>query len=189
MLLERFEVMHLHRMKHRRDETLKQQVFSRFVSRIVIAVGMVLVLTVTLLLSNGGTAVHAQASYDYVGVLPAGANLAQGGTIISPNHVYLLTMQNDGNLVLTYAYNGGYVWDTHSTGSGGASFNAAMQTDGNFVIYCHGNGHVCNAYRPIYSTCTHGYNYSHLEVQDDGNVVVYTPSHRAVWARTWNYHC
>ncbi len=180
------EVVYLHRMKHRRNETLKQQVFSQFVGKMIIVVGIVFVLTIALVLSNGGSAAHAQASYNYVGVLPSGASLGVNGTVVSPNGVYVLTMQGDGNLVEGYTQ-GGVIWASNSTGSGGSSFNAAMQSDGNFVVYCHGNG--CKAYRAIFSTCTYGDNYSHLEVQNDGNVVVYTPSHRAVWARTWNHNC
>jgi len=104
--------------------------------------------------------------------LPAGATLQSGSLLASPNGRYLLVMQTDGNLVL-YAQ-GQALWASNTHHHAGAF--ATMQTDGNFVIY---QGH-----RAIWSSNSrHGASGSYvLFVQNDGNIVVYSPANRPIWA-------
>ena len=50
-----------------------------------------------------------------------------------------------------------------------------MQNDGNFVVYVLGEA--------IWSSGTAGYEGAYLEVQDDGNVVIYTKANRKpIWS-------
>ncbi|MEU1393509.1 MULTISPECIES: hypothetical protein [unclassified Nonomuraea] len=103
-------------------------------------------------------------------VLAAGETLAAGQRLVSPDGQYVLVMQNDGNLVL-YAPGNRAVWatGTHAGGSG-----AEMQRDGNLVVYA--PGHVA-----VWATGTGGR--LHLELQNDGNAVLYTDDgHLARWA-------
>jgi hypothetical protein len=58
--------------------------------------------------------------------------------------------------------------------SASGRYEAAMQCDGNLVVYA--PGHV-----PIWSSRT-GAGGSNLEIQGDGNLVIYRPGHVPVWA-------
>ena len=80
-------------------------------------------------------------------------------------------MQGDGNLVL---YGAGLVlWDSGTVHDAGDY--ATMQSDGNFVIYKAGaaiwSSVTDQTARGVYT----------LTVQDDGNVVIYSPSGKALW--------
>ena len=61
--------------------------------------------------------------------------------------------------------------------AGNGSFMAVMQGDGNFVVYGQGG--------PIWSTGTFNHPGAFLALQSDGNVVVYSSSHQALWA-SWS---
>ncbi len=61
--------------------------------------------------------------------------------------------------------------------AGNGSFMAVMQGDGNFVVYGQGG--------PIWSTGTFNHPGAFLTLQSDGNVVVYSSSHQALWA-SWS---
>jgi hypothetical protein len=90
--------------------------------------------------------------------------------LVSNNGQYTLVLQaTDGNLVL-YAPGGRALWATNR--GGGAM--AAFQTDGNFVEYS-----SCCA---LWASNTVGRGGNLLVVQDDGNLVMYAPGPRAVWA-------
>ncbi len=79
---------------------------------------------------SGTGTVHAAPSPPGQTVLHPGDTLTSGQSITSPNGVYRLAMQSDGNLV---AYDGGSVVWASGTNPGGAI--AVMQSDGNFVVY------------------------------------------------------
>jgi hypothetical protein len=106
--------------------------------------------------------------------LYAGSWLYLGDSLLSPNQVFRLIMQPDGNLVL---YNGS--WDLWSSNTGGrTATGVTMQTDGNLVIY--------NGSSPVWDSGTGGRppaTYG-LYDQNDGNVVIYAPGGAVVWA-TW----
>ena len=94
-----------------------------------------------------------------------GQSLLPGQSLQSDNRLYTLTMQPDGNVVLR---------DSESkplwrTGTGGGQIDPRdfiMQTDGNLVLYdTSGQQH--------WASKTQGNPGAFLNVQDDGNVVVY----------------
>lgn len=102
-----------------------------------------------------------------------GQRMNAGYALVSPNGVYNLQMQGDGNLVL-YNCCGTYLWEATTWGNPGAF--AVMQTDGNFVIYSATGTPLWN--RPW----TNRVSGSYLQLQDDGNLVIYAPG------RTWKWH-
>src|ERR1700730_10424811 len=66
--------------------------------------------------------------------------LAAGQYLTSPNRLYQLSMQSDGNLVLYYTWPGGRtgsLWSSRTNGVSGAY--AKMQIDGNLVVYDNSN--------------------------------------------------
>ncbi|PXX68490.1 LysM domain-containing protein [Nocardia tenerifensis] len=84
---------------------------------------------------------------------------------------YTLTLQNDGNLVLSEP-DGNVVWSTLTHGQGVE--RATLQDDGNFVLY-KGDG-------AAWSTETNGKNADRLVVQADRNVVLYGTDGSPLWA-------
>jgi LysM repeat protein len=63
--------------------------------------------------------------------LESGSSLAAGQELTSADGKHKLSMQSDGNLVLSTG--GTPVWSTETDGSG--AHRADMQADGNFVLY------------------------------------------------------
>ena len=111
-------------------------------------------------------------------ILPAGSSLFSFGqpNSVQPNSIrsresnYTLTMQTDGNLVLTGSISNP-LWHSRTYNTGG--MRATMQADGNFVVY-DSNGSA------LWSTKTYGLRGAYLKLQNDGNLVVYAP--KAFWA-------
>lgn len=102
--------------------------------------------------------------------LGAGASLAKGASLYSLDRRFILTYQNDNNVVL-YSPNGA-IWSTGTTGVATTSF--IMGGDGNLVLYNGGTG--------IWSSGTAGQGASTLTLQNDGNMVVYRNSGGATWS-------
>jgi peptidoglycan hydrolase-like protein with peptidoglycan-binding domain len=111
------------------------------------------------------------AKPDVFATLPSGATLFDGQSLVSANGRFSLDMQGDGNLVL---YGAGLVlWDSGTVHD--APDYAILQGDGNLVIY---QGH-----RALWSSGTDQPTrgiYS-LTVQNDGNVVLYSPANKPLW--------
>ena len=106
-------------------------------------------------------------------VLPAGATLTATQSIVSPNGEYTLVMQADGNLV-EYLTGGRAIWSSGTHGDTGA--HAVMQTNGNLAVLDSGGA-------VIWSSNSHSAGCaSELSIQNDGNVVIYNPSDKAIWA-------
>jgi hypothetical protein len=103
--------------------------------------------------------------------LEGGAQLDSGNEKLSPNGQYKLVMQDDGNLVVYSAASGNYVWATQTIGS--FANKAVMQLDGQLCLYDF-NGAV------KWSTYTKDGG-SVLRLQDDGNLVVFSPKGYPVW--------
>lgn len=105
--------------------------------------------------------------------LLSGESLYPGDGRTSTSGQYRLTYQGDGNLVL-YSY-GSPIWasDTQGTAAG----HAAMQGDGNFVVY-DASG------TPLRHSGTYWSPGANLLVQDDGNVVIYSAGGAAIWSRS-----
>ena len=176
---------------------MSQRAICHFFRKMVTLFSLLIVVAALFAVSNEAPTAHAQAriaSHAYTGILPVGAtlngcnnsNISYCDYVVSPNGSYVLFQQGDGNLIERSG--NGVIWASHSTNYGlGVSYNAAMQADGNFVIYCHTG--ACGSALHIYSTCTYHHNGSALYVQNDGNIVVYDSNGKAIWAKTWNYHC
>ncbi|MFF4224238.1 LysM peptidoglycan-binding domain-containing protein [Streptomyces abikoensis] len=87
---------------------------------------------------------------------------------------YTLTLQDDGNLVLSEP--GGVVWATNTHERGVQ--RAVLQEDGNFVLYT-GDG-------AVWATDTNGKDADRLVVQADRNVVLYGKDDSPLWASDTN---
>lgn len=97
--------------------------------------------------------------------LTVGQKLAKGDALSTGS--YALTLQDDGNLVLTDASTP--VWATNTSGAD----RAELQDDGNFVLYAGSEA--------VWSTQTSGENVT-LTLQGDRNVVLYGADHTALWS-------
>jgi hypothetical protein len=106
--------------------------------------------------------------------------LTAGQTISSPNGLYTLTMQTDGNLVEygpTCCPGGeGAYWASGTAGTG-SNNHVNMQADGNLVIYN-------SAGKALWTSGTGGHRGSAytLYLQNDSNLVIYGPT-SVLWAR------
>lgn len=105
------------------------------------------------------------------GLLLPGQSLHAGQEVVSTDGRFHLVYQGDGNLVLYQA--GIALWHSHTNGT--TPGLAAMQGDGNFVIY--------NASGvPVWHTVTYGNPGAILVVQNDGNLVIYRSDGVPIWA-------
>jgi hypothetical protein len=102
------------------------------------------------------------------------AELSVNKFLQSDNARYRLSMQGDGNLVLSYRPNGHAVWDSKTAGR--PASHLAMQGDGNLVIYSTTPGQA------IWWTGTQGHPHATLIVQNDGNVVIYDARGSSLWS-------
>lgn len=93
--------------------------------------------------------------------LHAGDKLTSRESLVSKNGAYTLTLQDDGNLVLTE--NGKPVWASGTDGQD--VVRAEVQKDGNFVLY--------SPNKPVWHTDTKGKKDVKLVLQDDRNLVLY----------------
>ena len=103
-------------------------------------------------------------------VLKSGQYLKPGQYRRSPNGVYTLIMQTDGNAVL---YKGRTaLWATMTNRK---SSSLIMQRDGNLV--------VVSGRTPVWASNTAGNTGAFLAVQDDSNLVIYNIRNKPVWYR------
>ncbi|MGW0041213.1 LysM peptidoglycan-binding domain-containing protein [Rhodococcus sp. NPDC003348] len=102
--------------------------------------------------------------------LQAGSTLTAGQSLTSNNGAYTLSLQDDGNLVLSEG--GNAVWATMTNGKSVAK--ATVQDDGNFVLYTGDDD-------AVWASQTSGNSGVRLVVQDDRNVVLYAGD-KAVWS-------
>lgn len=107
-----------------------------------------------------------------------GEYLYAGQDLRSPNGLFRLLMQSDGNLVV-YARSSPEStsewahWHTNTHGNPGAF--AIMQPDGNFVVYRSDN-------YPLWDSDSWATPATHVKLQDDGNLVVYGDDGKPYWA-------
>jgi hypothetical protein len=105
--------------------------------------------------------------------------LHQGQQLRSPNGLYTLTMQVDGNLV---AYAGpnfqpqAAFWATHTNGQGKGPYALSLDRFGNLGVH----GQFRQKVWESNTRCTD--RGIHLQVQDDRNIVLYDGRKRALWA-------
>jgi hypothetical protein len=95
------------------------------------------------------------------GELGSGQALSLGQTAYSCDGRFSLTMQPDGNLVLSLGASS--LWAAGTTQSHGVI--AVMQADGNLVV-----ANVSGS--PVWSSGTYGYVGALLKIQNDGNLVI-----------------
>jgi hypothetical protein len=114
-----------------------------------------------------------------------GASLEVHEALVSPNGLYTLLRQPDGNLVLYH--DGQALWSTNTNGV--EVTNCDMEGDGNFVIYgwrpdpnprISHEGGVRGP--PFWPTNTSGHPGARLQVRDDGNIVVYGPGNERLFS-------
>jgi hypothetical protein len=98
---------------------------------------------------------------------------AQSAILRSPASRYVLQLRADGNLVLARAKDGKVRWATQTQGQG--VVRAALQTDGNLVLYTAAN-------RAVWASGTAGKGVTRALLQDDGNFVLYKGASTGVWA-------
>jgi hypothetical protein len=109
----------------------------------------------------------------YTNYLNAGSQLNPGDSLWSPNHLYMLTQQADGNLVLYSEPGNKPFWASSTSGHGGSV--TQFQSDGNLVVYA--PGHIA-----IWGSGSSGHPNSVLFMQNDANVVIRAPGNIPVWA-------
>lgn len=117
-----------------------------------------------------GVAVDADAAAN-TDRLNSDERLTAGERLVSADGMYVLRMQDDGNLV-ERAPGNEVVW---AAGTDRPGSEARLQPDGNLVVIAPGNV-------PVWSTKTDGNPGAALELQNDGNLVVYAPGHLARWS-------
>ncbi|MET8229331.1 hypothetical protein ABZS77_01455 [Micromonospora sp. NPDC005298] len=97
--------------------------------------------------------------------------LGPNEALLSPNGLYRLIMQGDGNAVVYSMPNYKPLW---ATNTGTPNSVLRMQGDGNLVVRAPGNV-------PVWSSGTGGRPNTVLEMQNDANLVLYAPGHVAIW--------
>ncbi|TDW70765.1 hypothetical protein [Kribbella pratensis] len=121
--------------------------------------------------TTAGTANTAATSATAVSsVLKPGEYLKPGQYRRSPNGIYTLIMQTDGNAVL---YKGRTALWGSMTNRKASSL--IMQRDGNLV--------VISGRTPVWASNTGGSTGAYLAVQNDSNLVIYNVRNKAVWYR------
>lgn len=107
-----------------------------------------------------------------------GSFLEPGQAIQSKNEKYMLAYQDDGDLVI-YRKNGMEpIWSSGTTGY--PAYRAIMQYDGNLVIY-YGKPYQRGEKSIWASNTWENNNNAHLVLEDNGNLVIYNSSNKAVW--------
>ncbi len=107
------------------------------------------------------------------GALPRGTGLALGQSASSCDGSHTLVMQTDGNLVHYNNVTQKAVWQSHTAGSGATA--TFLRLDGSFQIYGAAFDSLWSA--PVVPNALAG----GLNIQDDGNLVMYSGSGKALW--------
>jgi len=107
--------------------------------------------------------------------LNSGESITRSNNMLSPDSQSVLSIENDGNLILYSNFKN--VWNTGVVGNG--SNRLVMQSDGNLVYYTQNNV-------ALWSSQTSGNTGARLVIQTDGNMVVYSSGGAALWASYTN---
>ena len=119
--------------------------------------------------------------------LMAGEALHPGQSISSPDGCQVLTLEHDGNLVLhRNGKNRKALWNSGTSyvraqDALARSETAAMQSDGNFVLYQYLPGRP-TPLAVIWHSRTHGSKGAYLAVQDDGRAVIRSAKGAELWS-------
>jgi hypothetical protein len=142
-----------------------------------------------LFLTTFAAALPATADVSSAPVLPlGGTDVLSSGMVLhpsnscsvfscltSPNGMYEATLQTDGNFVIYKITSSTTpIWSTRTNGYGNSVW-LGNQGDGNLVLY------IPNPTRPIWASGSNGRGAAYLQMQNDGNLVLYSAGH-ATWA-------
>lgn len=98
--------------------------------------------------------------------IQAGQWLNTGGQLLSPNRLYQLVMQDDGNCVL-YRLSSNPPQPLWSTGSRGSGCRLSLSSEGRILLSDSSGKSLWQA------GSSHGNGPYYLQLQDDGNLVLY----------------
>jgi len=110
-----------------------------------------------------------------IGIIGLGKGLASGGSVTSPNGLYRLDMQTDGNLVL-YDLTGGNQVSLWSSGTSVSGAQFELQRSNNMVVVDQSNA-------TLWSSETIGRGAVELRIKDDGDMALYDLDNNLVWSR------
>lgn len=121
--------------------------------------------------SNGGSA--DSKSYSAKSSITAETSIKPGESRSSSNGIYKLSVESDGNIVITK--NGAKIWEARTGGKNVSTLK--MQKDGNLVAYTASE-------QAVWATGSHGKGNSScvLVMQDDGNLVIYKDGDNPIWS-------
>ena len=121
-------------------------------------------------------AAPAAAAAAAAALAPSAAVSSTGnfGLLVSPNGAYILTMQGDGNLVLTHF--GQPVWNSATYGQGTAPYTASLAADGSLHALDHSGKSLWSS-----GPAASGAAPFSVTVQNDGNIVVYDAHGSQAW--------
>jgi hypothetical protein len=106
--------------------------------------------------------------------LDNGETLQHNVSIYSPNEVYHVVLQSDGNLVVYKDSEA--LWASNTCGNGTAPYRLVMQDDNHLVAY---DVNDAVQWAPgVYNTGARG---AYAQMQDDGNFVVYDGVNEPIW--------
>jgi hypothetical protein len=105
--------------------------------------------------------------------LSGGSSIATGGSLLSDDGVFTLSVQTDGNVVIYGCKGISATWGTNTANSSAQRF-LSMQGDGNLVLYENGVAKWASG------TSGKGSGPYSLNMQNDGNLVIYA-STGAIW--------
>jgi hypothetical protein len=122
--------------------------------------------------------VNKRKEKDMANTLMPNQRLNRNESITSPNEVYKLLLQNDGNLVLLNMQKkwGDPLWNKPlpiwDAGTNPFGSHVIMQDDGNLVVF--------GDTKKLWASGTGGKSGAYLEIQNDGNLVIYLPRY-SLW--------
>lgn len=121
--------------------------------------------------SNGGST--DGKSYSAKSSITAETSIKPGESRSSSNGIYKLSVESDGNVVITK--NGAKIWEARTGGKNVSTLK--MQKDGNLVAYTASE-------QAVWATGSHGKGNSScvLVMQDDGNLVIYKDGDNPIWS-------
>lgn len=122
---------------------------------------------------------YGRPSVQPVNFMGQGMRLEQNQSITSPNGQYRLIMQGDGNLVIYNQKTNRSIWASNTVRGTMSQFE--FQYDGNLVVYTM-PGHTSTWTSNTNDTGPVRLKGVRLQMQDDGNLVLYNAANRVLWA-------
>ncbi len=107
--------------------------------------------------------------------LESGKSLERGDQIVSPQHIFTATFQDDGNFCVRRAETNRFKWGSIQAGSDWGAARIDMRADGNCVI-SNADG------AQIWETATAGTPGARLRLDDEGTLAVVSTSGAVLWS-------